>query len=68
LSVALLASAAGTVIPAQDSVHAAVDVGAFKAARGGQGLFVVGPLKGQLLGPAASVQLLDESGTRVAST
>lgn len=62
------APASGTVIPARDSVYAAVDVGGFKAARGGQGLFVVGPLKGQLLGPAASVQLLDESGATVAST
>lgn len=49
-------------------MHAAPSVAAFKQARGGQGLFVVGPAVGQLLGAAASVQLLDDSGSTVAST
>ena len=65
-------TAAGTVIPPQDSLYAAVDVGAFKrrpaAPAGGQGAFVVGPLSGQLLGAAAAVQLVDAGGAVVAST
>ena len=45
----------GTVIPSKDSVYvAAGSVGAFKSrgsgAKGGQGLFVVGPLQGSLSG------------------
>lgn len=62
----------GTVIPAQDSMFSAASVGAFKqrtaAPTGGQGAFVVGPLSGQLLGAAASVQLVNTAGTVVAST
>lgn len=65
---ALPHGATGTVIPAQDSVFAAANVGAFIKARGGQGLFVVGPFSGQLLGSAASVQLAKPDGTVVAST
>lgn len=60
------------MIPAQDSVHAAVSVGAFKqrtaAPTVAQGAFVVGPLTGRLLGAAASVQLVNRAGTVVAST
>jgi hypothetical protein len=59
---------AGTVIPAQDSVYAAFNLAAFKQQRGGQGLFVVGPVSGQPLGATASVQLLDAGGASVAST
>lgn len=58
----------GTVIPAQDSVFAAASVGDFKQQMGGQGFFVVGPLAGQLLGAAASVQLVNPAGTVVASS
>lgn len=58
----------GTVIPAQDSLHAAVSVGQFKQRNGGQGAFVVGPLQGQLLGAAASVQLVTQSGIVLTST
>lgn len=58
----------GTVIPPQDSVHAAAGVGAFKQRAGGQGLFVVGPFSGQLLGAAAAVQLADDAGNVVVST
>lgn len=53
-------------------MYAAAGVGAFKqraaAPTGGQGFFVVGPLKGELLGAAASVQLLNDRGGVVAST
>lgn len=49
-------------------MFAAANVGAFIKARGGQGLFVVGPFSGQLLGSAASVQLAKPDGTVVAST
>lgn len=59
---------AGTVIPPQDSVHAAAGVGAFKQRAGGQGLFVVGPFTGQLLGAAAAVQLVDGAGNVVLSS
>ena len=63
---------AGTVIPAQDSLYAAVSVGEFKkrsaAPTGGQGAFVVGPLQGQLLGAAASVQLVNAAGVVLART
>ncbi|KAL4425867.1 hypothetical protein ABPG75_009883 [Micractinium tetrahymenae] len=62
------AFAPGTVIPAQDSVYAAASVAAFKQARGGQGFFAVGPYSGQLLGAAASVQLVKPDGTVLAST
>lgn len=67
-SLCFLCGFAGTVIPAQDSVYAAANVAAFKQARGGQGFFVVGPFSGQLLGTAASVQLVKPDGTVVAST
>jgi hypothetical protein len=47
-------------------------VGAFKQRGGtpsaGQGAFVVGPLVGQLLGAAASVQLVSPAGAVVDST
>ncbi|KAL4445750.1 hypothetical protein ABPG77_008949 [Micractinium sp. CCAP 211/92] len=62
------AFAPGTVIPAQDSVYAAANVASFNQARGGQGFFVVGPFSGQLLGSAASVQLVKPDGTVVASS
>jgi hypothetical protein len=38
----------GTVIPASDSVYVAGDVAGFKSRQGGQGLFVVGPLSGNI--------------------
>ena len=60
------------MIPAQDSVFVASSIAAFKqrssGPRGGQGLFVVGPLAGQLLGAAASVQLVSPAGAVVDST
>ena len=63
---------AGTVIPAQDSVYAAASVGGFKQRTSppssSQGAFMVGPLSGQPLGSAASVQLVNRAGTVVAST
>jgi hypothetical protein len=64
--------APGTVIPAQDSLYAAASVGQFKQRStpptGGQGALVVGNLQGQLLGAAASVQLLTPSGVVAART
>jgi hypothetical protein len=59
---------AGTVIPSQDSLYATPSLAAFKQARGGQGLLVVGNAGGQVLGAAASVQLLDASGSVLAGT
>ena len=60
------------MIPAQDAVFVASSIAAFKqrssGPRGGQGLFVVGPLAGQLLGAAASVQLVGPDGTVMAGT
>ena len=62
----------GTVIPANDSIFAAVDVGAFLkrtvSPKAGEGAFVVGNLDGRLLGVGASVQLVDGRGTILAST
>ena len=63
----------GTVLAAGDSLFAAASgPGGFKcrgaAPTGGQGHFVVGPLRGKLLGAAASVQLARDDGTVVTST
>lgn len=52
----------GTTVAAGDSVHVAADVGAFVKAKGGAGLYVVGPFSGSIQGPAASVSVQSAGG------
>ncbi|KFM22923.1 hypothetical protein F751_6432 [Auxenochlorella protothecoides] len=54
--------AKGTTVAAGDSVHVAADVGAFVKAKGGAGLYVVGPFSGSIQGPAASVSVQSAGG------
>ncbi|KAK2079242.1 hypothetical protein QBZ16_002933 [Prototheca wickerhamii] len=49
--------APGTVIAAGDTLHVSGDLGAFLKAKGGQGLYVVGPYSGSIQGSAASVTI-----------
>lgn len=58
---------AGTVVLPGESVYVAADPGALLASRAGQGLLVVGPYSGQLLGKAAAVTVADASGATVGS-
>jgi hypothetical protein len=61
----------GTVIAAQDSLHVAADVVAFRnrssSPSGGQGLFVLGPYQGSLA-PTAPLELRDAAGLLVSGT
>ena len=59
---------AGTVVLPGESVHVAGDVGALLRSRPGQGLLIVGPYSGQLLGKGAALVLRDPRGSTVAST
>lgn len=61
---------AGTVLPANTTLHVAQDVAAYRAANAGKGLFMVGPLVvGKAAGAApaagASVSLIGEDGSTV---
>ncbi len=58
--------APGTVMPANSYLYVSPDVRAFRSRttgpRGGQGLYVVGPYKGQLSARGEAVQLADRAG------
>ncbi|MEY2408490.1 MAG: hypothetical protein QOF48_1160, partial [Verrucomicrobiota bacterium] len=61
----------GTVIPSNGVMYVSPDVTAFRARgsgpRGGQGLFVVGPYKGQLSARGDAFALVDSTGRLVAT-
>lgn len=61
----------GTVIPSNSVLYLSPDVAAFRARttgpRGGQGLFVHGPYRGQLSARGETLLLSDDTGRRVAS-
>jgi hypothetical protein len=61
----------GTVIPARGLLYVSPDVKSFRARasgpRGGQGLFVVGPYRGQLTARGETVRLLNSSNQTIAS-
>ncbi|MBN2506918.1 MAG: lamin tail domain-containing protein [Verrucomicrobia bacterium] len=63
--------APGTVIPAGDTLYVSPNVRQFRARttdpRGGQGLFVVGPYRGQLSARGETILLADRQGRPVAS-
>ena len=62
----------GTVIPSNGVLYVSPDVKAFRGRasgpRGGQGLFVVGPYKGQLSARGETLTLADKTGRSVATT
>lgn len=61
----------GTVVPASGKVYLSPNLPAFRARatgpRGGQGLFVTGPYRGQLSARGEALQILDPQGGQVSS-
>src|SRR5204863_5971225 len=61
----------GTVMPSNSVLYVSPDVAAFRARgtgpSGGQGLFVVGPYKGQLSARGESIDITDDTGRAVSS-
>ena len=59
----------GTVVPSNGVIYVSPDVAAFRARttspKGGQGLFVVGPYKGQLSARGETLRLFDDTGRGV---